>query len=51
LGFLDTVMKKLANERFVNRAPAQVVEVEKTKMADAEAKIRALKEQIEALGK
>jgi valyl-tRNA synthetase len=51
LGFLDTVMKKLANERFVNHAPAQVVEVEKTKMADAEAKIRALKEQIEALGK
>jgi len=50
LGFLDTVMKKLGNERFVNHAPSQVVETEKAKMADAEAKIRALKEQIEGLG-
>jgi valyl-tRNA synthetase len=49
LGFLDTVMKKLANERFVNHAPAQVVETEKVKMADAEAKIRAIREQIDAL--
>ncbi len=50
LGFLDTVNKKLANERFVNNAPAQVLETEKAKLADAEAKIRALREQIEALG-
>ncbi|MCX6223981.1 MAG: valine--tRNA ligase [Bacteroidia bacterium] len=49
LGFLDTVMKKLANERFVNHAPAQVLETEKAKMADAEAKIRALREQIEGM--
>ncbi|MDD4646527.1 MAG: class I tRNA ligase family protein, partial [Bacteroidales bacterium] len=49
LGFLDTVMKKLGNERFVNHAPAQVVETERAKMADAEAKIRALREQIEGL--
>jgi valyl-tRNA synthetase len=49
LGFLDTVMKKLTNERFVNHAPAQVVETEKAKMADAEAKIRALREQIDAM--
>jgi valyl-tRNA synthetase len=49
LGFLDTVMKKLANERFVNHAPAQVVETEKAKMADAEAKIRAIREQLETL--
>ena len=49
VGFLDTVMKKLANERFVNHAPTQVVETEKTKMADAEAKIRILREQIEAM--
>ena len=51
LGFLDTVTKKLANERFVNHAPAAVVETEKAKMADAEAKIRALREQIKELGK
>jgi valyl-tRNA synthetase len=49
LGFLDTVQKKLANERFVNHAPAQVVDTEKAKMADAEAKIRAIREQMEAL--
>ncbi|MFA6128109.1 MAG: valine--tRNA ligase [Bacteroidales bacterium] len=51
LGFLDTVMKKLSNERFVNHAPAQVVETEKAKQADAEAKIRAIREQIEGLGR
>ena len=50
LGFLDSTMKKLANERFVNHAPAQVVETEKAKMADAEAKIRALREQIQEMG-
>ncbi|MFA5817162.1 MAG: valine--tRNA ligase [Bacteroidales bacterium] len=49
LGFLDAVMKKLANEQFVNHAPAPVVETEKAKMADAEAKIRALREQIDAI--
>jgi valyl-tRNA synthetase len=49
LGFLDTVMKKLANERFVNNAPAQVLETERAKMADAESKIKALREQIEGL--
>jgi len=46
LGFLDTVNKKLSNERFVNSAPAQVVEVERKKKADAEAKIRAIREQL-----
>jgi valyl-tRNA synthetase len=49
MGFLDSVKKKLSNERFVNHAPAQVVDVEKAKMADAEAKIKALLEQIEAM--
>ncbi len=45
-GFLVSVSKKLSNERFVNNAPAKVVENEKTKQADAEAKIKALEEQI-----
>ena len=50
-GFLASVMKKLSNERFVNNAPAQVVEGERRKQADAEAKIKALKESLEALQK
>lgn len=45
-GFLESVMKKLSNERFVNNAPAQVVEAETKKKADAETKIRAIVEQI-----
>ena len=48
-GFLNTVMKKLGNERFVNNAPEKVVAVEKQKQADAEAKIKALEEQLAAL--
>lgn len=48
-GFLNSVMKKLGNERFVNNAPAQVIEKENIKKADAEAKIKALEEQIENL--
>ncbi|MFA8450614.1 MAG: valine--tRNA ligase [Bacteroidales bacterium] len=48
-GFLTSVMKKLSNERFVNNAPAQVVENEKKKQADAEAKIVVIKEQLEGL--
>ncbi len=45
-GFLQSVMKKLSNERFVNNAPEKVVAVEKQKQADAEAKIKALEESI-----
>lgn len=45
-GFLNSVIKKLSNERFVNNAPEQVVEKEKIKQADAEAKINALEKQI-----
>lgn len=48
-GFLASVMKKLGNERFVQSAPAQVVENEKAKQSDAEAKIKAIKERIAAL--
>ena len=42
-------MKKLSNERFVQNAPAQVIANERAKQADAEAKIRALEEQLAAL--
>ncbi len=50
-GFLASVKKKLTNERFVNNAPQQVVEKEKQKKTDAEAKIRVIEEQIEAFKK
>lgn len=50
-GFLRTVMGKLGNERFVNNAPAQVVELERKKQADAESKIKSIEERIAALGK
>ena len=49
LGFLASVQKKLSNERFVNNAPAAVVEGERKKLADAEYKIASLKESIAAL--
>lgn len=48
-GFLITVEKKLSNERFVSGAPAQVVEVERQKKADAEAKIKAIEESLSKL--
>lgn len=48
-GFLQSVLKKLSNEKFVNNAPAKVIEMERKKQADAEAKIATLKESISAL--
>jgi len=49
-GFLQTVQKKLSNERFVNNAPEQVVAKEKKKAADAEAKIETLEKSLASLG-
>lgn len=49
-GFLKSVEKKLSNERFVNNAPEKVVEIERKKKADAEAKIGTIKQSLEALG-
>ena len=48
-GFLQNVLKKLSNERFVNNAPQQVVDVERKKQTDAEEKIRIIKEQLAKL--
>ena len=45
-GFLTIVEKKLSNESFVNGAPEKVVEMERKKKADTEAKIQALEEQL-----
>ena len=48
-GFKTGIEKKLSNERFVQNAPAQVVELERKKLSDAESKIAALQETIKSL--
>jgi len=48
-GFLISVEKKLSNERFVQNAKPEVVEIEKKKKADAEAKIKAIEESLQSL--
>ena len=50
-GFLQSILKKLSNEKFVSKAPANVIEMERKKQSDAETKIAALKESIAALKK
>ena len=50
-GFLIGIQKKLGNERFVNNAPVQVVELERKKLADTESKISAIKETLASLRK
>ncbi len=48
-GFLKSVQMKLANEKFVTNAKPEMVENEKKKQADAEAKIKAIEEQLAGL--
>jgi valyl-tRNA synthetase len=48
-GFLASVEKKLNNERFVQNAKPEVIETEKKKKADAEAKIKAIEESLNSL--
>jgi valyl-tRNA synthetase len=48
-GFLASVEKKLSNERFVQNAKPEVVEVERKKKADAEDKIKAIEESLASL--
>ncbi len=45
-GFLESVIKKLSNEKFVGSAPAKVVEIERKKQADIEEKIKILEERL-----
>ncbi|NDC78266.1 MAG: valine--tRNA ligase, partial [Chitinophagia bacterium] len=48
-GFLESVERKLSNERFVQNAKPEVVEMERKKRADAEAKIRTLEQSLAGL--
>src|SRR5574344_2058062 len=50
-GFLNSVIKKLENEKFVANANPEVVENERRKKADAETKIKTMQESIAALKK
>ena len=50
-GFLKSVRAKLSNEKFVNSAPAQVVENERKKEADTLAKIETLTQSLNKLKK
>ena len=45
-GFLESVNKKLSNERFVQNAKPEVVELERRKKEDAEIKIKAIEESL-----
>lgn len=48
-GFLNSVRKKLSNEKFVSGAPHQVVDAERKKEADALEKIAQIEEQLRNL--
>ena len=48
-GFLASVMVKLNNERFMSSAPAKVIDLERKKQADAEARIKVIEAQLEGL--
>ncbi|MCQ2095882.1 MAG: valine--tRNA ligase [Bacteroidaceae bacterium] len=48
-GFMMGIQKKLSNERFVQNAPVQVVELERKKLHDAKSKIASLQESLTKL--
>lgn len=50
IGFRDSILKKLSNEKFVANAKPEVVDRERQKLADAQAKIQALEQRIQSLG-
>jgi valyl-tRNA synthetase len=49
-GFLESVERKLGNDRFVQNAKADVVEAERRKKKDAEDKIKTISESLANLG-
>ena len=48
-GFLVSVEKKLGNDRFVQNAKPEVIEIERKKKADAEDKIKVIEESLASL--
>ena len=48
-GFLTSVEKKLSNQKFVQNAKSEIIEIERKKQADAAAKIKALEESLSLL--
>ena len=48
-GFLESVVKKLSNERFVQNAQPAVIALEQKKKADAEARIQTIEESLVGL--
>lgn len=50
-GFLQSVAKKLSNERFVQNAKPEVVEAERKKQHDAEARIKIIEDQLKTFRK
>ena len=50
-GFLNGVLKKLNNPRFVDNAPEKVVELENKKREDAENQIKVLEEKLTSMAK
>jgi valyl-tRNA synthetase len=49
LGFIKSVQAKLSNERFVQNAKADVLEKERQKLADGEAKLKLLEESLASM--
>ncbi len=47
--FLNTIDRKLRNDRFVQNAKAEVIELERKKKSDAEAKIRVIEQSLSSL--
>jgi valyl-tRNA synthetase len=48
-GFLQSVEKKLGNQKFVQNAKSEVIETERKKKADAEEKIKMIQESLAGL--
>ncbi len=48
--FAESIGNKLSNERFVSGAPAQVIDNERKKLADAQARVALLEEMLKNLG-
>jgi len=48
-GFINSVLKKLENERFVSSAPKDLVAKERKKLEDGQSRLIALRERLESI--